>query len=251
MIIKFIIIILLNINNIDEINRLTKEAEIYFKNEEYDKSIANYKILIDSFDVTNEKIYLNLAHSHFLSNDTAKALENYTYATITNNNKIKSIALQQIGNINESRNKLEEALDFYKESIIIDNNNIDSKFNYELVKKKIQKQKENKQENPNDNNNKEDKKEDKKENSENKKNDEKGNKDEQEKEKNEPQEDKNEQKNSENSDNESLEEKLKKINMSKKKAEMILNALNNNEFQYIQQLKRKPNKKKDSTKPDW
>ena len=247
MIIKFIIIILLNINNIDEINRLTKEAEIYFKNEEYDKSIANYKILIDSFDVTNEKIYLNLAHSHFLSNDTAKALENYTYATITNNNKIKSIALQQIGNINESRNKLEEALDFYKESIISDNNNIDSKFNYELVKKKIQKQKENKQENPNEKNNKEDKKE----NSENKKNDEKGNKDEQEKEKNEPQEDKNEQKNSENSDNESLEEKLKKINMSKKKAEMILNALNNNEFQYIQQLKRKPNKKKDSTKPDW
>ena len=251
MIIKFIIIILLNINNIDEINRLTKEAEIYFKNEEYDKSIANYKILIDSFDVTNEKIYLNLAHSHFLSNDTAKALENYTYATITDNNKIKSIALQQIGNINESRNKLEEALDFYKESIISDNNNIDSKFNYELVKKKIQKQKENKQENPKEKNNKKDKKEDKKENSENKKNDEKGNKDEQEKEKNEPQEDKNEQKNSENSDNESLEEKLKKINMSKKKAEMILNALNNNEFQYIQQLKRKPNKKKDSTKPDW
>tara|TARA_B100001989_G_scaffold70282_1_gene47767 strand:- start:350 stop:1105 length:756 start_codon:yes stop_codon:yes gene_type:complete len=251
MIIKFIIIILLNINNIDEINRLTKEAEIYFKNEEYDKSIANYKILIDSFDVTNEKIYLNLAHSHFLSNDTAKALENYTYATITNNNEIKSIALQQIGNINESRNKLEEALDFYKESIISDNNNIDSKFNYELVKKKIQEQKENKQEKPDEKNNKEDKKEDKKENSENKKNDEKGNKDEQEKEKNEPQEDKNEQKNSENSDNESLEEKLKKINMSKKKAEMILNALNNNEFQYIQQLKRKPNKKKDSTKPDW
>ena len=158
MIIKFIIIILLNINNIDEINRLTKEAEIYFNNEEYDKSIANYKILIDSFDVTNEKIYLNLAHSHFLSNDTAKALENYTYATITDNNKIKSIALQQIGNINESRNKLEEALDFYKESIISDNNNIDSKFNYELVKKKIQEQKENKQEKPDEKNNKEDKK---------------------------------------------------------------------------------------------
>ena len=169
MIIKFIILILLNINNIDEINRLTKEAEIYFKNEEYDKSIANYKILIDSFDVTNEKIYLNLAHSHFLSNDTAKALENYTYATITDNNKIKSIALQQIGNINESRNKLEEALDFYKESIISDNKNIDSKFNYELVKKKIQKQKENKQEKPDQKNNKEqNNKEDKKENNEDK-----------------------------------------------------------------------------------
>ena len=247
MIIKFIIIISLNINNIDKINRLTKEAEIYFKNEDYGKSIANYKILIDSFNVTNEKIYLNLAHSHFLSQDTAKALENYTYATITDNNKIKSIALQQIGNISESRNKLENALDFYKESIISDNNNVDSKFNYELVMKKIQKQKENKQESPDNKNNKENKKE----NSENKKNDEKGNKNQQEQEKNESQDNKNEQKNSENSDNESLEEKLKKINMTKKKAEMILNALNNNEFQYIQQLKRKPNKKKDRNKPDW
>ena len=247
MIIKFIIIISLNINNIDKINRLTKEAEIYFKNEDYEKSIANYKILIDSFDVTNEKVYLNLAHSHFLSQDTAKALENYTYATITDNNKIKSIALQQIGNISESRNKLEDALDFYKESIISDNNNVDSKFNYELVMKKIQKQKENKQESPDNKNNKENKKE----NSENKKNDEKGNKNQQEQEKNESQNNKNEQKNSENSDNESLEEKLKKINMTKKKAEMILNALNNNEFQYIQQLKRKPNKKKDRNKPDW
>ena len=247
MIIKFIIIISLNINNIDKINRLTKEAEIYFKNEDYGNSIAKYKILIDSFDVTNEKIYLNLAHSHFLSQDTAKALENYTYATITDNNKIKSIALQQIGNISESRNKLEDALDFYKESIISDNNNVDSKFNYELVMKKIQKQKENKQESPDNKNNKENKKE----NSENKKNDEKGNKNQQEQEKNESQDNKNEQKNSENSDNESLEEKLKKINMTKKKAEMILNALNNNEFQYIQQLKRKPNKKKDRNKPDW
>ena len=39
--------------------------------------------------------------------------------------------------------------------------------------------------------------------------------------------------------------------MSKKKAEMILNALNNIEFKYIQQLKRKASKKIDKNKPDW
>ena len=50
---------------------------------------------------------------------------------------------------------------------------------------------------------------------------------------------------------ESIEQKLKQINMTKKKAEMILDALNNNEFQYIQQLKRKPSKKLDKNKPDW
>ena len=50
---------------------------------------------------------------------------------------------------------------------------------------------------------------------------------------------------------ESIEQKLKQINMTKKKAEMILDALNNNEFQYIQQLKRKPSKKQNKNKPDW
>ena len=54
------------------------------------------------------------------------------------NNEVKSIALQQLGNINEKKNKLEEALSFYKKSILADNTNNDSKFNYELVKKKIQ-----------------------------------------------------------------------------------------------------------------
>ena len=251
MIIQSIIIILLNVNNIDEINRLTKEAEIYFKNEEYDKSIINYNILVDSFDIKNEKIFLNLAHSYYLNRDTTKALENYTYATITDNYKVKSIALQQIGNISNNRNKLEEALEFYKESIISDNTNIDSKFNYELVKKKIQKQKQNEKQNKKDSQ-KQNKKDNKQENSDNKKNEDEGNKDQQEnQQKNDSKDNSNKQKNKNSTENESLEEKLQKINMSKKKAEMILNALNNNEFQYIQQLKRKPNKKKDNNKPDW
>ena len=70
--------------------------------------------------------------------------------------------------------------------------------------------------------------------------------------KNEKQESQNKEENKKKKSNEeSIEEKLKKINMSKKKAEMILDALNNNEFQYIQQLKRKPSKKLNKNKPDW
>ena len=37
----------------------------------------------------------------------------------------------------------------------------------------------------------------------------------------------------------------------KEKAEMILEALKNNEVQYLQQLKRKTSKKVDKSKPDW
>jgi len=250
MIFYLILISNLSINNIDEINRLTKEAELFFKNKEYEKSIINYDILIDSFEVSDEKVFLNLAHSHFLNGDTTAALENYNYTTITDNNKIKSIALQQIGNINNSKNKLEEALEFYKESIISDNNNLDSKFNYELVKRKIEDQNKNQEKDQNKDQNKEQEKEQEK--SDNKKKDDKGQQDKDKDDKeNDSKENKNNEQNSKKSDAESLEEKLKKINMSKKKAEMILDALNNNEFQYIQQLKRNPKKKKDNNKPDW
>jgi len=44
---------------------------------------------------------------------------------------------------------------------------------------------------------------------------------------------------------------LKEMNISEEMAKMILEALRNNEVQYIQQQKRRPTKKADSNKPDW
>ena len=140
--ILIIIISILTTDRVDDINKLTKAAEKFFIEKNYTKSIENYKILIDSFKYENEKIYLNLGHSYLLSGDTLNAIESYNYASLTENDKVKSIAYQQLGNINEKNNKLEEALSLYKKSIIADNNNTDSKFNYELVKKNMEKEKE-------------------------------------------------------------------------------------------------------------
>ncbi len=247
-----LILSIISIDRVDNINKLTKAAEKSFIEKNYKESIENYKILIDSFEYENEKVYLNLGHSYLLSGDTLNAIESYNYASLTENKKVKSIAYQQLGNVNEKNNKLEEALNLYKKSIIADNNNTDSKFNYELVKKKMEKEKKDNKDNKDNKENKNNK-ENNKNNSDNKKQDQKG-KEEKNKEdqKNQENESKNKKENNENKSNEeSIEEKLKKINMSKKKAEMILDALNNNEFQYIQQLKRKPSKKLNKNKPDW
>jgi len=236
---KMLILILLVLSNnilendISKINKLTKNAEKAFKEKNYKVAINDYNTLIDSFNISNEKIHLNLAHSYLLSNDTLKAIENYNMASITNNNKIKSVAYQQLGNINESKNKLKNATEFYKKSILSNNSNHDSKYNYELVTKKLKEQEKKKKE--------KNKKEEDNKNQQNKEknNKEKNNKEQENKEKNNKEQEK------------SIEEKLKEVNMSKKKAEMILNALNNIEFQYIQQLKRKASKKIDKNKPDW
>ena len=250
LILNIILVYILN-DKIDEINRLTNSAEKSFFSKNYDESIRNYKTLIDSLDYSNEKIYLNLAHSYLLSNDTLNAIENYNFASLTENNKIKSIALQQLGNINEKNKKLDEALSFYKESIIADNNNEDSKYNYELVKRRIEEEKKKNQQNNKKDQNKNSKDNQKKNQSENKKQDKEGKEDKNNQKQDEQKQNKENEKNEKKSKEESVEEKLKKINMTKKKAEMILNALNNNEFQYIQQLKRKPSKKTDKSKPDW
>tara|TARA_Y100000992_G_scaffold95242_1_gene61307 strand:+ start:1062 stop:1820 length:759 start_codon:yes stop_codon:yes gene_type:complete len=250
LILNIILVFILN-DKIDEINRLTNSAEKSFFSKNYDESIRNYKTLIDSLDYSNEKIYLNLAHSYLLSNDTLNAIENYNFASLTENNKIKSIALQQLGNINEKNKKLDEALSFYKESIIADNNNEDSKYNYELVKRRIEEEKKKNQQNNKKDQNKNSKDNQKKNQSENKKQDKEGKEDKNNQNQDEQKQNKENKNNEKKSKEESVEEKLKKINMTKKKAEMILNALNNNEFQYIQQLKRKPSKKTDKSKPDW
>ena len=284
---KVLILILLVLSNnilendISKINKLTKNAEKAFKEKNYKVAINDYNTLIDSFNISNEKIHLNLAHSYLLSNDTLKAIENYNMASITNNNKIKSIAYQQLGNINESKNKLKNAAEFYKKSILSNNSNLDSKYNYELVTKKLKEQEKKKEENKNQKNKEQENKEqenkkknnkeqenkkknnkeqenkeqenkeqeNKKKNNKEKNNKEKNNKEQENKEKNNKEKNNKEQENKEQE--KSIEEKLKEVNMSKKKAEMILNALNNIEFQYIQQLKRKASKKIDKNKPDW
>ena len=273
-------------NDISKINILTKSAEKAFKRMDYKLAIQEYEILIDSFNVSNEKIHLNLAHSYLLNKDTLKAIENYNMSSITNDKIIKSISYQQLGNINESKNKLKEASEFYKKSILSNNSNYDSKYNYELVTKKLKEQDKNQEDKKEQDKNQEDKKEqdknqedkkeqdknqeDKKEqdkNQEDKKEQDKNQEDKKEQDKNQEdkkeqdknQEDKKEQDKNQKDKNKqdkkeqekSIEEKLKEVNMSKKKAEMILNALNNIEFQYIQQLKRKATKKVDKSKPDW
>jgi hypothetical protein len=63
---------------------------------------------------------------------------------------------------------------------------------------------------------------------------------------------KNEQNKSEKSDNSpQLSKKLQEMKMSEEKAKMILEAMKNNEVQYLQQNKRKATKPRDRGKPDW
>ena len=198
-------------NNISKINEIKKEAKRNFSEKKYDQAIDKYKYLIDSMNLNDDNVMLNLSHSYLLNGDTLNAIDGYNSLTESKKGNIKSIAYQQLGVISDKYQKLKESSELFKNSIKSNPENIESKYNYELVMKKIKEQQ-----------NQENKEQQNQENKENKE-----------------------------QQNQTIEEKLKEINISKEKAEMILEALKNNEIQYLQQLKRKTSKKVDKSKPDW
>ena len=224
-------------NNISKINEIKKEAKRNFSEKKYDQAIDKYKYLIDSMNLNDDNVMLNLSHSYLLNGDTLNAIDGYNSLTESKKGNIKSIAYQQLGVISDKYQKLKESSALFKNSIKSNPENIESKYNYELVMKKIKEQQ-----------NQENKEQQNQENKENKEQQNKENKEHQNKENKEQQ---NQKQQNQKQQNQTIEEKLKEINISKEKAEMILEALKNNEIQYLQQLKRKTSKKVDKSKPDW
>jgi Ca-activated chloride channel homolog len=268
--------------DINKINSLKSEAKAAYVKGNYQVAIDKYKYLIDSLGVKEDEVMLNLANAYFNSKDTLNAPTTYMPLTQSTDTKIKSIANQQLGVMANRNGKFEEALNYFKQALKTAPDNEDARYNYEMVKKKIEEEKK-KQEQQNKDQNKENKDDKKDQNKDKKdqqnkdqqdqKNKEDQKKDQQDQQKKDQQEQKDkEQKSKEDKDKKekeqqekeeqeknaekkdlppSVSEKLKEMQMSEEKAKMILEAMKNQEVQYLQQNKRKASKPKDKGKPDW
>jgi Ca-activated chloride channel homolog len=271
---------------IGKINSLKSEAKDAYKKGDYQKAIEKYRYLVDSLSVTEDEVRLNLANAYFETNDTVNTFQSYQPLTQSTNSKIRSVAHQQMGVLANRQGKFEEALASFKQALKADPTNEDARYNYEMVKRKLDEQKKKEEEQKKQDPNKQDKNEDQKkeENKDQKQDQNKDKKDQKDKEdqQNKDQKDKQEQqdKEKEKQDKESKEkkekeqqqkeqeqqekenqdkkdlppsvsDKLKQMEMSEEKAKMILEAMRNQEVQYLQQNKRKATKPKDKGKPDW
>lgn len=260
---------------IGTINSLKSEAKEAYKKGDYKKAIEKYRYLVDSLSVTEDEVRLNLANAYFEANDTVNTLQRYQPLTQSSNTKIRSVAHQQMGVLANRQGKFEEALASFKQALKANPANEDARYNYEMVKKKLEEQKKKEEEQKKQDPNKQDKNEDQKkeENKDQKQDQNKDQKDQkdkedqqkkdqqekekqdQEKKEKEQQQKEQEQKEKENKEKKdippSVSDKLKEMEMSEEKAKMILEAMKNQEIQYLQQNKRKATKPKDKGKPDW
>lgn len=272
---------------ISKINGLKADAKKAYLKNDFKTAIKKYRYLVDSLNVREDEVLLNLASAYYNLKDTTNALSQYQSLTASSKNQLRSKAQQQLGLMADQQGKQEEALQYFKEAIKSDLTNEDARYNYELLKKKLEEKKKQDQKKKDEQNKDKDKDKDKKDQNkkeedkkdqdkkdqekkeEDKKDQEKKDQEQKEKEKKDQEQkekdkQKQEQKDKEQKEKEeqdkkdqekkmppSVKEKLEAMKISPEKAEMLLEAMRNQEKQYLQQNKRKATKPKEKGKPDW
>lgn len=122
---------------IGKINRAKAKAKDAFQAGEYKEAASIYTYLIDSLGVQEDEILLNRAHAYYLQKDTAHAQSDYQALAQSSKNAIASKADLHLGLIANQNKKSEQALNLFKQAIKADPTNEEARYNYEMLKKKL------------------------------------------------------------------------------------------------------------------
>ncbi|WNB18626.1 tetratricopeptide repeat protein [Marivirga arenosa] len=128
------------VGKIAKANAAKERAAEALKNGDYEKVIEHYTYLLDSLNYESPQAELNRAHAYFQLKDTVNSYDAYRRVADSDNKELKSKALLQLGNLSEMQKEYENALSFYKEALRADPGNQKARYNYELLKKKMQQQ---------------------------------------------------------------------------------------------------------------
>jgi len=140
-VLSIIALIAIDPSRIAKVNNAKSEARKAYVDGDYKKAVSRYTYLMDTLDVREDEVMINLANSYFQIKDTANAISTYQSLTASPKGHIRSKAQQQLGILHHRQGKLEEALANFKEAIKADNANVDAKYNYEMLKKKLDEEK--------------------------------------------------------------------------------------------------------------
>ncbi|MCR6641254.1 MAG: tetratricopeptide repeat protein [Sporocytophaga sp.] len=125
------------LNRFSEINNYINSAEQNFKKGEYELAIKDYTILINNYKIKDEDILLNLAHSYYNIQDTSNSKKIYQNLLNSEDRITRSIAHQQLGNVFWMTGKKNKAIYHYTESLKANSANETARINFELIQKLI------------------------------------------------------------------------------------------------------------------
>lgn len=227
-----------DLDKIGKINTAKSEAKKAFLSGDFETAAKKYRYLVDSLGVTEDEVRANLAAAYYQLKDTTNALNTYSQIAQSPNARIRSVANQQLGVMADTQGKLEEALNYFRQALKAAPENQEARYNYEVVKKKLEDQKKQQKQ-------KQDEKQDKKEDQ---KND--PNKDQQKKEQEKKEQDKKDQekKDQEKKDQQNKDQQKKdqeKKDQEKKEQEQKDKEQQKNEQEQKEQQEQKDKQKKD------
>ncbi|AFM04036.1 hypothetical protein Fleli_1621 [Bernardetia litoralis DSM 6794] len=250
-------------------NSAKKKATNLFEEKKYKDAASELLYMNNVWKLEEPTVTLNLAHAYFEQQDTSaisSALSYYSQAVNSKNDRVRSVANLQVGILKAQRagsektkpkdkKKIyEDALINFKDALRADQFNEEARFDYELLKRllEIEMQKQEQEQKDKNQDQKQQENQDQQEQDE-QKSEEDQNQDKKEGQENQEQDQSKEEKDAEKQQQQqqSAADKLKDMDISKEKAEQILDAMRQNEAQYLQQQQRKGKKPRKTGKPDW
>ena len=120
-----------------------------FNSGNYKEAAEYYSSILKERSEDNAASF-SLGASQYYMEDNVSALKSFERALRSEDRVLQSKALYNIAKILQDQNELDKSLSLYKKSLELNPNDIDSKINYELLKKMINQQ--NSQEQQNDQN---------------------------------------------------------------------------------------------------
>jgi len=245
-----------------------KETQLY-QEKNYKEAASELLYMNNIWKLDEPTVTLNLAHAYFEQQDTSatsSALNYYSQAVNSKNDRVRSVANLQVGILKAKRagsektkpkdkKKIyENALINFKDALRADQYNEEARFDYELLKRlleiEIQKQEQEQKDKSEDEKQQE---EQEQQEQDEQKSEEDQNQDQQDGQENKEQDQSKQEKDAQKQaqQQQSAADKLKDMDISQEKAEQILDAMRQNEAQYLQQQQRKGKKPRKTGKPDW
>lgn len=258
-------------------NNAKARAEAAFMSSDY-KEAAKWLVYMRSeLDVEDPAATLNLGHAYFLQQDSA-AVDAYLAVRTGANppGELASISLQQLAVLEMQRQvqpdkakaQLENAVAQSREALRQDYTNERARFNYELLKRLLDAANEKEQQNQQNKDQKKQEEEEKKKEQEQQKQEQEQQEKEKEQQKQQQQEqqegkegeekkqkpseagEKDEEKKQKEREQQ-INQRLRKLNLSREKAEQLLEAMRNQEIQYLQQNRKRSKNQNNKNLPDW
>jgi len=106
----------------------------------YDEALAQF-VELQVGRPQDPALMMNIGSTHFRKGDFEAAKRGFGAAAESAEESMKAEAVYNLGNVAFREGRLEEAVELYKSALVIDPDDIDSKFNLEFVRRAIERQK--------------------------------------------------------------------------------------------------------------